>query len=71
MQRDETASTDERAKPGQYNQIRDRFKRRIRGLWFRDGAYFAQLRVQGQVKQIKLHGASTIPKALKAMQDLK
>jgi len=74
MRRNETPSDDNkprRAVSGQYNQVTDRFKRRIRGLWFRDGAYFAQLRVHRKVKQIKLHGADTIPKAQAAMQDLK
>jgi hypothetical protein len=74
MQRDKTPSDSvkpQRAIPGQYNQVKDRFKRRIRCLWFRDGAYFAQLRVDGKVKQTKLHSAVTIPKAQATMQDLK
>jgi hypothetical protein len=49
---------------------RHSLKRRIGGIWFRDGAYSAQLRVNGVVLQIKLH-AETIPEALKARQDLK
>jgi hypothetical protein len=59
-----TAKTTWYLKPGWSH----RFKGRI-GITFRDGAYSAQLRVNGVVRQIKLH-AGTIPEAVKVGQDL-
>jgi methyl coenzyme M reductase gamma subunit len=46
---------------------------RTRGLWLRDGVYYAQMNPSGQKQQYKyrLQGSETVPQALTAMQVLK
>ena len=60
-----------KAKPRIYNKVFDRSHRRIRGLWYRDGKFYSQARINGDVKQIELHEANTIAQAVEAMQVLK
>jgi len=59
------------AKKGNRNQVFDAAGRRARGLWIRNGVYYAQTRIGGQVKQIALQEAKTVPEARLAMQALK
>ena len=60
-----------KAKPRIHNQVFDDSGRRIRGIWFRSGTYYAQLRIRGQFKQIPLQSLETIPQAVEAKQALK
>src|SRR5882757_9727368 len=56
-----------------FQKVFDNRNRRMRGLWRRNGAYYAQIRLtRGQpATRILLHNASTVPQALTAMQALK
>jgi len=65
LQRSNQGST-EHYEPGD-----DRDGRRVRGIWFRNGVYYAQLRVAGNVKQIPLQEAGTVAQAVTARQVLK
>lgn len=60
-----------KAKPRIYNKVFDRSHRRIRGLWYRDGKFFFQTRINGAVKEIELHEATTLPEAVEAKQVIK
>jgi hypothetical protein len=51
----------------------DRRERRVRGLWLRNGIYYAQIRLDDSdiATRVPLHGAQTVPQALTAMQEVK
>ena len=60
-----------------YTRVVDSRKRPIRGLWKRNGSFYAQLTIEDpntgkkQVKRIRLEDAKTVAKAQEAMADLK
>ncbi len=55
-----------------YRMAFDARGRRVRGLWLRNGGYYAQLRLGGDsATKMHLHGAATVPQAIEAMQALK
>src|SRR5262245_367774 len=60
-----------------YQKARDDRKRPIRGLWVRNGRYYAQLKVRDAnsgveaVRRIPLEGVNTTAEAVKAMNRLK
>ena len=56
-----------------FQKVFDNRNRRMRGLWQRNGAFYAQIRLtRGQpATRILLHNTSTVPQALTAMQALK
>lgn len=57
-----------------FQKVFDSRNRRVRGLWKRNGIYYAQLvTVDGSNKatKIPLHGAQTVPQAIDAMQEKK
>jgi len=56
-----------------FQKVFDSRNRRVRGLWQRNGAYYAQIRtVPGQpATKVHLHKATTVPQALTEMQALK
>lgn len=60
----------QRAKPNAWAKVFDERKRRMRGLWRRNGFYHAQLNVNGTPVRFKLH-AATVPEAVTAQQALK
>ncbi|HWD18178.1 MAG TPA: tyrosine-type recombinase/integrase [Verrucomicrobiae bacterium] len=60
----------QRAKPNAWAKVFDERKRRVRGLWRRNGFYYAQLNVNGTPVRFKLH-AATVPEAVTAQQALK
>ena len=53
-----------------YNPVFNRRNERVRGLWQRNGSYYAQVKVRGWTGQIALHGA-TVADAVAARQVLK
>jgi len=61
---------------GQYRKVYDARKRRIRGLWERNGRFYAQAAIEDphtgkkQVRRIPLEGAQTVPQAVIKLQDL-
>ena len=63
-------------RPATYSKVFDERKRRVRGLWRRNGWYYARLatvdEVTGQksVKRVRLETARTVAEARTAMQDL-
>jgi integrase len=68
--------------PAQYAKVFDQRKRRVRGLWERNGAYYAQLTVTDEgtakkvVRRVRLEDADgnpvlTVPEAVKVMNKLK
>ena len=72
MKRNATLCNDQtKARPNIMNQVTNRDGRRVRGIWFRNGVYYAQLRVAGNVKQIPLQDAGTVAQAVTARQVLK
>ncbi len=62
---------------GQYQRVFDERKRPIRGLWIRNGRYYAQLTLEDHdtgakgVRRIPLAGASTPAQARKQLEDLR
>src|ERR1035441_9847940 len=48
----------------------NRRNERVRGLWERNGAFYAQVKVRGWTGQVPLHGA-TVADAVAARQGLK
>jgi integrase len=54
-----------------YNPVKNRRNERERGLWERNGAYYAQVKVRGWIGRVPLHGAKTVPEAQAARQALK
>ncbi len=61
---------------GSYHKVFDARKRRVRGLWERNGRFYAQLATEDtatgrkQVRRIPLEGALTVPQAFIKFQDL-
>src|SRR6267142_6977904 len=56
-----------------WQKVFDNRRRRIRGLWLRNGVYYAQLRLDDErvARRVPLHKAETIAQATAAMQGLK
>ena len=56
-----------------FQKVFDNRNRRMRGLWQRNGAFYAQIRLTRgpPATRILLHNTSTVPQALTAMQALK
>lgn len=61
---------------GTYRKVLDKRKRPIRGLWERNGNFYAQITVEDQntgvktVKRVRLEGAETEPQAVAKFQEL-
>jgi hypothetical protein len=53
-----------------YNPVFDRRNEQVRGLWQRNGVYYAQVKVRGWTGQVPLHGG-TVADAVAARQVLK
>src|ERR1017187_7689831 len=53
-----------------YNSVINRRNERVRGLWQRNGIYYAQVKVRGWTGQVPLHSA-TVADAVAARQVLK
>ena len=62
-----SVKSDDRA----FEQVFDRQRNRVRGLWLRDDKYFARLDVDGITKRIPLHGAQSVSEAETARQVIK
>lgn len=61
-----------RKKRGVFNRVFDDAGRRVRGLWIRNGTYYAQVRFSKlQTARLPLHDAKTLPQAVSARQALK
>jgi hypothetical protein len=60
-----------RRRPNAWNKVFDRRKQRVRGLWERNGVYYAQLRIRGKPIRFKLDHTTTVPQAVEEMQALK
>ena len=60
-----------RAVPRVSNQPNDRDDKRLRGIWYRGGRYFAQINVAGAVKQVPLQGEQIVADAVTPRQVLK
>ena len=72
MQRHTTQDNDRIvAKANTFNPVVDKNRKRARGIWIRNGVYYAQLRIAGQVKQVPMHDATTLPQAVRERQALK
>ena len=77
MKRNETyrvadASKPPRKRKGAFNQVFDEDGKRVRGLWIRNGAYYAQVRFSPtQTNRLHLQAAKTIPQAIAARQELR
>ncbi len=72
MQRNATKSNDRVVtKPNVFNPVYDKNRKRVRGIWIRNGVYYAQVRIAEQVKQVPLHDATTIAQAVRERQALK
>jgi integrase len=58
---------------GSFQRVYDNRNRRVRGLWQRNGTFYAQMRVPGHQSPVKLplQDAPTVPQAVTAMQVLK
>src|SRR6266436_2513072 len=56
-----------------FQKVFDSRNRRVRGLWVRNGTYYAQMRtLPGQpATKVPLHRAQTVPRAITEMQALK
>src|ERR1700733_2448109 len=84
MQAADTESTDTRStivsrhqhRGATYSKVMDKRKRPIRGLWERNGRYYAQLTVEDQttgikqVKRVPLEGVTTEAQAVAKLQEL-
>ena len=77
MKRNETyrvadASKPPRKRKGTFNQVFDEDGKRVRGLWLRNGVYYAQVRFSPtQTNRMHLQDAKTIPQAIAARQELR
>jgi hypothetical protein len=60
-----------RKKPNRFNRVFDRGGERVRGLWERNGQFYAQIRVGGRKVRLRLEHAQTVPQVLGEMQALK
>jgi hypothetical protein len=54
-----------------FNKVFDGRGHRVRGLWMRNGTYYAQVRTDDWVSPMPLHGTKTVPHALAERQALK
>jgi hypothetical protein len=57
--------------PNRFNKVFDGRNRRVRGLWERNGVYYAQVQVQSWVGRVPLEHSGTVASATDALQDLK
>ena len=77
MKRNKTYRVADTSKPprkrkGTFNQVFDENGKRVRGLWIRNGAYYAQVRFsRTQTNRMHLQDAKTIPQAIAARQELR
>ncbi len=72
MKRTETQKDKKpRHKAGDWNQVLDSRNRRVRGLWERNGQYYAQIRVPTWVGRVHLEGATNLTEAQAKWQELK
>ena len=77
MKRNETYRVADTSKPprkrkGTFNQVFDEDGKRVRGLWLRNGVYYAQVRFSPtQTNRLHLQDAKTIPQAIAARQELR
>jgi hypothetical protein len=57
----------------EYQKVEDEKGNRVRGLWLRNGVFYAQMDASGQKQQYKysLQEAKTVPQAQTALQVLK
>ncbi len=60
-----------RRKTNTWNKVFNERKRRVRGLWERNGIFYAQLNVDGTPIRFKLDHATTVPQAVTEQQVLK
>jgi len=60
-----------RAKPNSWQRVFNDQKRRVRGLWRRNGVYYAQLNFNGIPTRFPLKHAATVPEAVTQQQVLK
>lgn len=51
-----------------YNPVFNRRHERVRGLWERNGVFYAQVKVRGWTGRVPLHDAQTVADALAARQ---
>jgi integrase len=69
-------------KSARYNKVFDQRKRRVRGLWERNGTYYAQMTVEDEntgkkiVRRVRMEDAegkpvTTVPEAVKVMQKMR
>jgi integrase len=56
-----------------YNRVFDDRDRRVRGLWIRNGVYYAQMRLADRSTpvKVKIQDAKTVPQAIDGLQELK
>jgi len=59
-----------RKQSNKFNRVFNRDAERVRGLWERNGIYYAQIRVSGRKVRLRLEHATTVPQALEEMQAL-
>ena len=57
--------------PGSFNKVFDGRGRRVRGLWERNGNYYAQVQAQDWVGRVHLKQADTLAQAVAGLQGLK
>lgn len=60
-----------RRKTNTWNKVFNERKRRVRGLWERNGIYYAQLTVDGKPVRFRLEHATTVSQAITEQQVLK
>ncbi len=72
MKRTKTAKNVPKPSPT-FRKVFDDKGQRVRGLWARDGVFYAQMNPSGLRQQYKYHqpDASTVPQAITARQALK
>ena len=72
----DNSTSSQRHNAGQYRKVFDARKRRIRGLWDRNGRFYAQVTVEDsntgkkKVRRVPLEDAKTVPQAIIKLQDL-
>ena len=77
MKRNETYRVADTSKPprkrkGTFNQVFDEDGKRVRGLWIRNGVYYAQIGFSPtQTNRLHLQDVQTIPQAIAARQELR
>ena len=70
-QQDEVRPKIPRKKAGSWNRVFNDRKQRVRGLWERNGVFYAQIRVGGKPSRLRLEHAKTVAEAFAEMQVLK